>query len=379
MYVRSSTRATSLGSERARKLFGRSSGLSGVKVPASTSPAHRAAYSSSEPSHQCTRSGVVSAAISSTQATRSGIPTGRLIPAWLDAAASAFASIAHISQSPGQSWLGEMVPEGLSRADDSHIDPSRGGSTRPLGRVHTACRWGVQGWYPGPMCPRRTPGLARRRRYADGRGPFAAPAQERPVPDLPDLIPLEEAQRRVLDGVVPLPAEMVGLADVAGLVLAEPVASALRAATVDSTARWTASPCAAPTWPGRRGIDRWCCRVLGEVPAGRVARRRGRRRHGAAHHDRRDDPGRRRCRGAGRGHRCARRGVGDPRQPSRSMRRRAGRATTFEPRARRAGGRPGPPGGPRLRPGGHRAPRRDGPRDGRGAPPPARCGDLDRR
>lgn len=49
MKVRSSTRATSLGSERARKLFGRSLGLRRIKVPASTSRSHRALYSASEP------------------------------------------------------------------------------------------------------------------------------------------------------------------------------------------------------------------------------------------------------------------------------------------------------------------------------------------
>ena len=47
------------------------------------------------------------------------------------------------------------------------------------------------------------------------------------MPDLPDLIPLDEAQRRVLDGIEALPAEGVSLADAAGLVLASPVRSAL--------------------------------------------------------------------------------------------------------------------------------------------------------
>ena len=45
------------------------------------------------------------------------------------------------------------------------------------------------------------------------------------MPDLPDLIPLAEAQRRVLDGVHALPAVQLGLAEAAGLVLALPVAS----------------------------------------------------------------------------------------------------------------------------------------------------------
>ena len=45
MKVRSSTRATSLGSERARKLLGRFTGSSAVKVPASASSRQSAAYS----------------------------------------------------------------------------------------------------------------------------------------------------------------------------------------------------------------------------------------------------------------------------------------------------------------------------------------------
>ena len=52
MKVRSSTRATSLGSLRARKLPGRSAGFSRIIVPAATSWSHRRWYSSSLPSHQ---------------------------------------------------------------------------------------------------------------------------------------------------------------------------------------------------------------------------------------------------------------------------------------------------------------------------------------
>jgi hypothetical protein len=58
MKVRSSTRATSLGSERARKQFGRFSALSLVNVPAATSSPHSFWYSSSEPSQKWTRSGL---------------------------------------------------------------------------------------------------------------------------------------------------------------------------------------------------------------------------------------------------------------------------------------------------------------------------------
>src|SRR6266851_2432557 len=68
MKVRSSTRATSLGSERARKLLGRFSALSRIRVPALTIWSHRRSYSSCDPSHQYTWSGRHSATISSTHA-----------------------------------------------------------------------------------------------------------------------------------------------------------------------------------------------------------------------------------------------------------------------------------------------------------------------
>src|SRR5205807_7534182 len=67
MNVRSSTRATSAGSERAQWLLGRLASLSRVKVPASTSSWARRSYSSAEPSHQWMRSGWQRAATSSTQ------------------------------------------------------------------------------------------------------------------------------------------------------------------------------------------------------------------------------------------------------------------------------------------------------------------------
>src|SRR3990172_494174 len=69
MYVRSSTRATSLGWLRARNEFGRNCGLSRINVPAATISAHNRSYSSCEPLHQYTWSGLHRAAISSTQAT----------------------------------------------------------------------------------------------------------------------------------------------------------------------------------------------------------------------------------------------------------------------------------------------------------------------
>src|SRR6202453_4736637 len=72
MNVRSSTRATSPGSDTHQKLFGRSSGLSLLNVPFSTSRVVSRSHSSGEPSHQTTASGLVSSAISRTQAASSG-------------------------------------------------------------------------------------------------------------------------------------------------------------------------------------------------------------------------------------------------------------------------------------------------------------------
>ena len=57
MNVRSSTRATSEGSDDAAKLPGRSSGLSRVSVPRSTSRPVRSCHSRCEPSHQWTAAG----------------------------------------------------------------------------------------------------------------------------------------------------------------------------------------------------------------------------------------------------------------------------------------------------------------------------------
>ena len=72
MNVRSSTRATSPGSDRHQKLFGRSRGLSRVNVPFSTSRLVSRSHSSSEPSHHTTASGWVRSAISSTHLASSG-------------------------------------------------------------------------------------------------------------------------------------------------------------------------------------------------------------------------------------------------------------------------------------------------------------------
>jgi hypothetical protein len=78
MNVRSSTRATSDGSVRAQNEFGFFSGFSRTRVPASTSWLVSRCHSSSEPSHQCTRAGVVSSATSAAQANNRGWVVGGL-------------------------------------------------------------------------------------------------------------------------------------------------------------------------------------------------------------------------------------------------------------------------------------------------------------
>ena len=65
--VRSSMRATSSGSERARKQPGRFASFSLTSMPDSTISWFRRSYSSCEPSHQWIRAGLVSCAISATQ------------------------------------------------------------------------------------------------------------------------------------------------------------------------------------------------------------------------------------------------------------------------------------------------------------------------
>src|SRR6266496_2067321 len=77
MNVRSSTRATSEGSDRHQKLFGRSAGFSRVKAPDSTSSPVSRSHSACDPSHHSTASGLASPAISATHPASSG----RLVPA----------------------------------------------------------------------------------------------------------------------------------------------------------------------------------------------------------------------------------------------------------------------------------------------------------
>src|SRR6185369_6206068 len=70
MNVRSSTRATSVGSVQAQYEFGRFTGSSATSVPAATSSDVRRVHSCSDPSHHTICSGVVSSATSRTQASR---------------------------------------------------------------------------------------------------------------------------------------------------------------------------------------------------------------------------------------------------------------------------------------------------------------------
>jgi molybdenum cofactor synthesis domain-containing protein len=89
------------------------------------------------------------------------------------------------------------------------------------------------------------------------------------MPVLPDLIPLAEAQRRVLDGVGPLPAVTVDLADATGLVLAGEVGSAL---TVPGWANSAMDGFAVRSADvaGASAAEPVTLPVLGEVPAGRA-------------------------------------------------------------------------------------------------------------
>ena len=84
MKVRSSTRATSPGSERARYEFGRLASESFSNVPASTSASQRLSYSSALPSHQWIESGWVSSATSSTHSRSFSWVVGALV-AWVTA------------------------------------------------------------------------------------------------------------------------------------------------------------------------------------------------------------------------------------------------------------------------------------------------------
>jgi molybdenum cofactor synthesis domain-containing protein len=94
------------------------------------------------------------------------------------------------------------------------------------------------------------------------------PWQEHPMPDLPDLIPLDIAQAHVLDGVTPLPAETVALDQAAGLVLAASVTSGLTVPTWINSAMDGFAVRGADVVTASKD-DPVVLRVLGEVAAGR--------------------------------------------------------------------------------------------------------------
>lgn len=87
--------------------------------------------------------------------------------------------------------------------------------------------------------------------------------------ELPALIPLAEAQRRVLEGVTPLPAVTVDLADAAGLVLAAPVRSALTVPSWDNSAMDGFAVRSADVAMAGAATP-VVLRVIGEVAAGRA-------------------------------------------------------------------------------------------------------------
>mmetsp|Transcript_25306 Transcript_25306/g.63456 ORF Transcript_25306/g.63456 Transcript_25306/m.63456 type:complete len:229 (+) Transcript_25306:636-1322(+) len=76
MNVQLSTRATSLGSDRHRKLLGRFLSFRRMNVPAATISSHSVSYSSCDPSHQCTFSGSHRERISSTHSSSALLVVG---------------------------------------------------------------------------------------------------------------------------------------------------------------------------------------------------------------------------------------------------------------------------------------------------------------
>jgi molybdenum cofactor synthesis domain-containing protein len=87
--------------------------------------------------------------------------------------------------------------------------------------------------------------------------------------DLPDLVPLADAQRRVLEGVDPLPPVEVALDAAAGLVLAEPVRAALAVPAWANSAMDGFAVRAGDVADASTGAP-VVLRVAGEVPAGRA-------------------------------------------------------------------------------------------------------------
>src|SRR3712207_3378289 len=79
MKVRSSTRATSVASEAAQNEFGFFVSSRRTNVPVATSESVSSTHSSSDPVHQCTRSGWVSSATSRTQESTPSCVVGRSV------------------------------------------------------------------------------------------------------------------------------------------------------------------------------------------------------------------------------------------------------------------------------------------------------------
>ncbi len=89
------------------------------------------------------------------------------------------------------------------------------------------------------------------------------------MPDLPDLLPLAEAQRRVLEGIAPLPAERVAIGEASGRVLAAPVDAAVTLPPWTNSAMDGFAVLAQDVF-GASAATPVTLRVLGEVPAGRA-------------------------------------------------------------------------------------------------------------
>ena len=114
MKVRSSTRATSVGSEAQWNEFGLA--CRRVKVPAATSCSVSRSHSSSLPSTQTTRSGVVSSAISCTQASSR---------AWVVGALSSPGVATEVTASPSSAGAGAEVDTGDGATEPDNDAPRR--------------------------------------------------------------------------------------------------------------------------------------------------------------------------------------------------------------------------------------------------------------
>src|SRR5947207_896889 len=125
MNVRSSTRATSAGSERARKLFGRWASDSRLKVPLATSSSQRRSYSSWLPSHQWTASGWKSRRPFSTKSNR----------AWFVVAAviSKFFPTRGPRSRTGAGGSGQSFQLGLGADGDEDLTGAQQGLRRRVG------------------------------------------------------------------------------------------------------------------------------------------------------------------------------------------------------------------------------------------------------